>query len=245
MLLYDELAEHYFAIEAPGRDFVGDIAGLDQALRRASAKDVLDIGCGSGEHVEALCRESYRAEGTDASQAMIEVARRRFPNRSFYRGDMRSFQSDRIYDAAMCLFGTFNYILDDGDIARTFRSTSSLLRPGGLLILEVWNSRPLLEIGSKGISPVVQVQSGGKKITRDRGFTLLRSQPALVEVNYLYTVNGREMRDRHHMRVFSPDEIRNFAERAGFRIEALDGDLKGTPFSPLGARITLRLRSDA
>ena len=243
MILYSTLAEHYFDIEAAGRDMRGEIESLRGALRRREARDIIDLGCGSGEHVDALRKHRFRVEGLDIAPEMIEVARNRFPDCIFHQGDMRDFHGDRIYDAAVCLFGSFDYILENEDVEKSLKNIRELLRPEGLFILEVWNAVPLYKITRRALTPVVEVRSQGRVIGRDRGFVLMQPRPTLVQVNYVYHMGGRELSDRHIMRAYEVDEITDFAEEAGFTVETVASGLDGLEYSPRRNRIVLFLRS--
>ncbi|MHC4408625.1 MAG: class I SAM-dependent methyltransferase, partial [Planctomycetota bacterium] len=51
-----------------GREMPGLVKHLGDAKR------VLDVGCGTGQHVAALLREGYDAYGADASEDMLARA---------------------------------------------------------------------------------------------------------------------------------------------------------------------------
>ncbi|HON15751.1 MAG TPA: hypothetical protein PLA51_04660 [Spirochaetota bacterium] len=52
MKLYKELAEYYFAIESNHRNIVFDIQFINSYLSKYQNPSVLDIGCGTGEHLD-------------------------------------------------------------------------------------------------------------------------------------------------------------------------------------------------
>jgi SAM-dependent methyltransferase len=52
---------------------------------------LLDVGCGTGQFVEAARRAGYRAQGLDLSQAQLEVARRRFRGVDVHAGRLRDY----------------------------------------------------------------------------------------------------------------------------------------------------------
>jgi len=117
MKLYHELAEYYFAIENNHRDITQDasfIAGLLGGRRGAS---LLDLGCGTGEHLGLLAKAGLRCTGIDVSEEMILTARRRFPEGiEFIRSDMKDISFTNAFDMVICLFGSFNYLIFDAEI---------------------------------------------------------------------------------------------------------------------------------
>jgi ubiquinone/menaquinone biosynthesis C-methylase UbiE len=54
MKLYKELAEYYFAIEANHRNILYDIHLISTYLKKYSDPAVLDLGCGTGEHLNSV-----------------------------------------------------------------------------------------------------------------------------------------------------------------------------------------------
>lgn len=112
-----------------------------RALRPAS---VLDVACGTGNVTYRLAAEGYETWGVDYSQSMIEIARSKLPA---YRGrgpapefecqNAAAISLPRTFDAAVSLFDSLNYILDEQDLKRAFAAVARHLNPGGLFIFDV------------------------------------------------------------------------------------------------------------
>ena len=124
-------------IEKPYLDY------LAQALSPGAA--ILDLGCGTGEPIlRYLLERGFAVTGLDASAAMIDIARRRFPNTPFLTGDMRSVALDQTFDAVIVWHSLFH--LPHADQWAMFPIFARLLNPGGLLMFtsgsayaEVWS----------------------------------------------------------------------------------------------------------
>lgn len=56
---------------------------------------VVDLGCGNGSLTDRLQSLGYQVMGIDASPAMLEIARKEYPNISFQQADALSFQLDK------------------------------------------------------------------------------------------------------------------------------------------------------
>lgn len=76
MKLYNELAEFYFDIEKPSRKIDSEARFLDRIFRKHRIMSILDMGCGTGEHVRYFQSLGYRPKGIDSSSKMIEVAKK-------------------------------------------------------------------------------------------------------------------------------------------------------------------------
>src|SRR6185295_688919 len=63
---------------------------------------VLDIGCGTAEPIGRFFIDGgYALTGIDASPAMIQICKRRFPNASWLVADMRTLALDKRFDGLL------------------------------------------------------------------------------------------------------------------------------------------------
>lgn len=104
-------------------------------LRRRSARDVLDLGCGVGRHALYLAGEGFNVTGTDASPAGIAEAQ----GAARRAGLAVSFRVENFLDLSFPDH-SFDYVLawnvvyhGDGNVAaRVLDGVRRILRPGGL-----------------------------------------------------------------------------------------------------------------
>ena len=245
MKLYHDLAEYYFAIENHHRDISQDVAfilGLPECCPGAA---LLDIGCGTGEHLERLAKAGIRCTGIDNSEEMLAVARARFPGAAEFRLlDMTEIEYDGEFDVVISLFGSFNYLIHDADIESTLSRIGRALKPGGRGILEVWNSPPVLKIREKEIGTVSTTLSASSTIGRERGFSIRDdATKTVVEVNYRYRIEGpggvKTLRDRHLMRAFTPEEIERFLDGAGLAPAEVHANFLAEPYEENSNRMVV------
>lgn len=235
--LYSDLAEYYYHIEKSGRNFKQELICLDILFRSYRAKKIIDLGCGTGEHVEALRRLGYDMLGIDNSSFMLDVAKKRFPNSKFQLGSMQDFKVNNHYDALICLYGTFNYLITSQEIQNTFHSIYSALKLKGLVVLEVWNSIPIQKIRKKPISPVNVCSVGSTIVKRNRGFRISDEEQNLVEVNFAFDVNSKIIKDHHVMRVFTKEEIENYLTQFKFEVHHVYKDYQRKKFNNKSIRM--------
>lgn len=245
MKLYHELAEYYFAIENNHRDITQDasfIAGLLAGRRGAS---LLDLGCGTGEHLGLLAKAGLRCTGIDVSEEMILTARRRFPEGiDFIRSDMKDISFTGAFDMVICLFGSFNYLIFDAEIDEMLGRIRASMIPGGIGVMEIWNSPPIRKIREKDISPVSVTDVHGASISRERGFKMRDDTGrTVVEVTYRYTIDEagarKTVRDRHVMRTFTAVEITRFLDHAGFTVKNIYANFKSEPYEENSSRMVV------
>ena len=97
---------------------------------------VLDLGCGAGEPIAAwLMGEGFHLTGVDFSDAMLEIARSRWPNGDWRKADMRTLNlGDRFQ--GIIAWNSFYHLTQDEQRA-CIPLLSRHLQPGGILMLTV------------------------------------------------------------------------------------------------------------
>jgi SAM-dependent methyltransferase len=102
------------------------------------ATDVLDVGCGRGELLDALRTHGVAARGVDSNRAMVEVSRSR--GLSVEHGDALEYLS-RLTDASLGGLVAIQVVehFEPGYLTRFLETAYHKLRPGAPLVLETIN----------------------------------------------------------------------------------------------------------
>lgn len=92
--------------------------------------NILEIGCGTGHFTGMLRRRSGRVCGIDLSPGMVEVAKKRNPDVTFFVGDCEELKpfKDQDFDA-VAAFNTFSYYPDK---RRALGAISRVLKKDGI-----------------------------------------------------------------------------------------------------------------
>lgn len=98
---------------------------------------VVELGCGSGHLTRHLIEAGHRVIATDASPAMLELARSQTPNAEGHRRVVLPDDSIPDTDAIVSVGHVLNYLPDDLAVRRALRSMCNALRPGGVLALDI------------------------------------------------------------------------------------------------------------
>jgi demethylmenaquinone methyltransferase / 2-methoxy-6-polyprenyl-1,4-benzoquinol methylase len=114
------------------RERAVDLAGVGPGSR------ALDVATGTGDLAIALARRAGpegEVVGSDFSEAMLELARRKAPAISFEWGNALELPyEDDAFDAATVGFGARNF----SDLARGLSEMARVVRPGGrVVVLEI------------------------------------------------------------------------------------------------------------
>ena len=141
--VYDDLVHNY------GKNHfeVGEITKIEPPTDSSS---LLDIGSGTGHHVDAFTKKGIKAIGIDISKAMVDKAKENYPNSEFKQGDVMDTMifTSGSFSHITCLYFTIYYMKDK---MRFFSNCMQWLIPGGFLILHLVDRDkfdPILPAGS-------------------------------------------------------------------------------------------------
>lgn len=109
-----------------------DVPFVDEVLDGVPPGDAVDVACGTGRLAAVLDARGHRVVGVDASEAMLDVARRRLPSHAFLRGEMRALP---LPDAAVDVVTNGLALTHEADLGRAFAELARVLRPGGVAVV--------------------------------------------------------------------------------------------------------------
>ncbi|HKS95839.1 MAG TPA: class I SAM-dependent methyltransferase [Terriglobia bacterium] len=222
-------------------------------IARDSGGPVLEIGCGTGRVLIPTARAGVEIVGLDASPAMLSRCREKLAaEREEVRSRVKLVEADmRDFDVAPAMgapapfalvtipFRPFQHLYTVDDQLACLASIHRHLRPGGKLVLDVFNpSLPLL-VGPTaanllGEEPEFTLPDGRRVrrslriVNRD-----LFNQVNDSEMTYHVThADGREEQQVHplRMRYLFRFEVEHLLARSGFGVENLYADYDRSPY---------------
>ena len=102
---------------------------------------VVELGCGSGHLTRHLLEGAHRVIATDASPAMLELARQQAPAVEEFRLLVLPDDPIPAADAIVSVGHVLSYLPDESAIQRALRAICGALRPGGVLALDICDLR--------------------------------------------------------------------------------------------------------
>lgn len=136
-----ELAEVYdFVYRARGQNFDAEARLVADMVRahKPAARSLLDVGCGTGEHLKTLSELFDHVEGLDLSEPMVSVARAKLPTVDIHIGDMCEFDLSRTFDAVISLSTAVAYLPSLDAVSAALDRMVRHLVPDGVLMIEPW-----------------------------------------------------------------------------------------------------------
>ena len=216
-----------------------DVAFWRRVLRREAAP-TLELGCGTGRLLIPLSRSGHRMTGIDLSAPMLARAclrARRLPRTSrplILRGDIRNLPFPTpSFGVVMAPYGMLQSLVRDRDLDSTLREVARVLRPGGLLGIDLVPDLPAWQEYTGEVRMRGRTDDGARlklvesvRQDRSRGLTLFEEE--FVESR------GRKRTSRKFaltFRTITLPKLRGHLARAGFGIEAMFGSYLEDPLT--------------
>ena len=191
---------------------------------------ILDVGCGTGHHVDKLAQYGLNVIGIDKSPSMITKAKANYPDYNFLVGDVLDISNfnNNNFTHIICLYFTIYYFEDK---MKFFNNCMEWLMPGGTLIVHLVNRDkfdPILPPGNPLY--IVSPQKYSKeRITKTKitfndfvyssNFELEPSKDIATFHEKFKFNNGKVRKQEHKLYMNSESDIINMAQDAGFIIQ--------------------------
>ncbi len=225
-MIFDQYAQYYdiFYKNKGYRKEISYLERLFKRYRKAKTRTVLDVGCGTANHMIPLIVRGYKVTGVDASNQMLGIAREKLDRTGLkadlIRGASQAFSINQEFDAVICLFSVINYAAANGDIFKTLKNIRAHMGSSSIFIFDFWNADAVVNYYRPKKS--AHFRGNGLDLER-RSTTKVYQSSQRCEVNYICTLrqNGRVIKrdnEKHVLRYFSPVEMTDCLRNAGLKI---------------------------
>lgn len=200
-------------------DFIIDLLKEDAGNSRF--KNILELGCGSGNITEKFLEKGFEVVGIDSSFEMLEAARRKT---SMYGDKIILLEQDitdiefDVYeiDAVIAANDVFNYITDKEDIRKIFRFVYSHLSEGAGFVFDISSSYKLSAIlGNNVYSETMDDLVYIWENYYDNETKILE-----MDINF-FIKNSKDTYDRyeeqHIQKAYEENEMKKLLEDCGFK----------------------------
>ncbi len=217
---YTTLARAHHELYQSISDYDREFRELARILKRARARRVLEIGCGSGNLAPRFLAAGCDYVGLDQSAQFLSIARELAPTAGFVRADMRRFRLTPRFDAVLITGRTFTHMTTNRDVRNALSSARRALKPGGTLVFDNFDAATIFANRKRRF--VNAAEHGGRRYRRVVVNTMLPERGWLWRWSSDWTIreSGRTRRihDERILRAFTPDEIELHLRLAGLEL---------------------------
>jgi SAM-dependent methyltransferase len=247
--MYDHIARFY---DLSHDRLTHDIPFL-LALANQTGGPVLEPGCGSGRLLVPLARAGYAVTGVDNSREMLARAERRLAGETAdVRGRARLLDADLkrlawtgVEPFGLIIFGFNTFMhLDEAGAGAALQRLRPVLRPGGLLVIDVENPMALAAAADDPdfeLEDTLRDERLGETIRQYTAYEGVPGEQA-VDVNWVYETVGRESspaKFRQRLHYLYPHQYDLLLTLTAFRLTAIFGDYDRRPFDEESERLLL------
>jgi SAM-dependent methyltransferase len=132
-------AKYYDLINSE-KDYNAESLEFDSKIRKyinIRKPQVADVGCGTGNYTIEFSKLGYEIVGYDVSSSMIEIAKNKYPNISFYNKPFG--EENKKYDVVVSLFNVVNSLGDYERLCDFLTSIAQNMLGHAIFLFDMWN----------------------------------------------------------------------------------------------------------
>ena len=245
---YRDVAENYDAyLEVMYRDhdsYEGFREFYLDLARKYGQDGVIDIACGTGAVLLYLAQAGIDVDGTDLSEAMCGVARRKAEDLglslNIFPANMTDFRGSRTYSLAIIARSGFMHLLTPEDQRKALLNIRENLAEGGILSLNTFAPHPLFQaqqMNTRETDYTFRLEYVNREGRREKIYNAITYNPLnqLMYGNWKFETldeNGRVTDERIRplkMRQTYKQEMIYLAELCGYEVMHIYGDYHRSP----------------
>ncbi|MBC8229873.1 class I SAM-dependent methyltransferase [bacterium] len=213
----------YYDVMHQHRNYCQECNFVNQLIHRycPGTTQVLDIGCGTGEHAVRMAQRGYTVTAIDTSQDMIALAQEKAQKAGvtidFQCTDIQSLSLTEGFQAIYALGYTFLYMTTYADIMSFLTASYQALQHQGVFLVDFINGWSLID------------QYPRDKFVYHRGNTTifcfhqasLKKPERVKHIEFYYVISDHDGQVKtifteEDLRIFFDDEVQLFFTHCGF-----------------------------
>ena len=204
------------------KDYAGEAASLMSIVENRYPKlikNILEIGCGTGNHTLELAKSKKQITALDIDRQMVKIAESKTRNiknvsvkpLSIQKLCKKSSEKNK-YEVALAAFNVVTYIPDTYALLSFFGSVSKSLKKNGIFIFDCWNG--IAAIQNPPQNKTDEIKFHGKKIkVKIESHTDLIQQKTRLD----YTFNGKD-RFSFDQTLWTPMQLNDALEKSALTV---------------------------
>jgi len=221
---------------------------LQRVLADAPSRQVLDLGCGSGEHTRFLTVLGFDVVGVDASTSQLAAARAADPGGQYVEASLTALAGmlGTEQGAAICVGNTLPHLCEEEEVRVFFSGLALHLAPGAPFLLQLLNYDRILGRGERTFPVVLRAGEGDGgdtvflRLMTHHGDGRLTFTPAHLRYRPgsgtpLEVIAAHDV----SLRGWRRGEIEALLRETGFQVRELLGTMTGEAWSPTSSDLVV------
>lgn len=200
---YQQMAK-YYDLFYKKKNYDKESRFLEELIN--TRKTILDIGCGTGLHMQYLEEKNYQVEGLDLNQEMLDVAKTRVKG-NLHQGNLLNFKPNKKYDVIISMFAVFNHLTNEQELEEAILHWYEYLNTNGVLIIDLHNGR----------------KSGEKETTVNNYKRIMKwtfdSTTFKEKTEITYMIDGKIYQDTHEFQIYKLSQLKNILKKNNFKYQ--------------------------
>lgn len=223
--MYKELAKYYDLIYS-WKDYKKEAKVIRKLIKKSNKSNgnkLLDVGCGTGKHLEYL-KEDFICTGIDLNEEVLNIARKNVNSVVFKQADMATFDLNEKFDIIICLFSSIGYVQTYLNLEKTLTNFANHLTKDGIVIIEPWFTKSTYLVGHPSMTTYSEEDI---KIAR-LNTTKIENNISIMDMHILIVEKNKDVEyfvDRHELGLFEIDKFLEIMSNIGFKAEFLKNGL--------------------
>lgn len=204
--------------------FLSDLQFYRKWLPESKDAKILELCCGTGRLTLPIAQDGYNICGVDYTSSMLERAKVKAAEAglkiNFIEADIRKLNLREKFDLIFIPFNSIHHLYRNEDLFKALEAVKNHLKEDGVFLLDCFNPN---------IQYIVEGEKEQKVIaeytTKDGREVLIKqtmryeNTTQINRIKWHYFINGKfhSVQDLD-MRLFFPQELDSYIERAGFNV---------------------------
>lgn len=216
--------------------FLSDLQFYKNWLPANKDVRILELCCGTGRLTLLIAKDGYNVFGVDYTPSMLEQARSKATGAGlkidFIEANIRTLDLQDKFGLVFIPFNSIYHLYRNEDLFKALECVKKHLKEGGLFLLDCFNPNIQYIVESeKGQAVIAEYTTGDGRNVLIKQTMHYESATQINRIEWHYFING-ELHSTLNldMRLFFPQELDSYLERAGFKIIHKFGCFEEEPF---------------